>query len=91
MTTWSDRFSLNFDGPTDTEGHLALTMLDELTEAYMGVAYHPNGPPIACYSHPLAAALLSHNWNVSAQMASNLIDYLAENTKGKAAPAFLKA
>ena len=91
MAVWHDRFSLDFDGPEDTEGHLSLTLLSELSEAYMGVVYHSNGPPIACYSHPIATAILSHNWNISPRAASNLIDYLAENTKGKSAPAFLKS
>ena len=90
MAVWNDRFSLDFDGPSDTEGHLSLTLLNELSEAYMGVLYNPNGPPRACYSHPLAAAILSQSWNISPQAASNLIDYLAGNPKGRSPPAFLK-
>lgn len=88
---WSDRFSLEFDGPEDTEGHLVLSMISEISDAYLGVVYHPNGPPISCYSHPIATAILSHNWNISESAASNLIDYLAENAKGDSAPAFLKS
>lgn len=91
MAPWSDRFSIAFEGPTDTEGHLTLPLLSELSDAYMGVIYHPNGPPVSCYSHNLAAAILAHNWNISPLLAANLIDYLAENTKGSSAPAFLKS
>tara|TARA_R100000458_G_C8262535_1_gene237902 strand:- start:1566 stop:1841 length:276 start_codon:yes stop_codon:yes gene_type:complete len=90
MAMWNDRFSIDFDGPEDTEGHLTLSLLGELSDAYIGVIYHPNGPPISCYSHPVAAAILSHSWNISKEAASNLIDYLAKNAKGKSAPAFLK-
>jgi hypothetical protein len=90
MAMWADRFSINFDGPEDTEGYLSLSLLGELSDAYIGVIYHPNGPPISCYSHQIASAILSQSWNISKEAASNLIDYLAKNTKGKSAPAFLK-
>jgi len=88
--TWGDRFSIAFEGPDDKKGHYVIALLEELEDAYMGVIRHPNGPPIACYSHELSAHILSDKWRMSKASASNLIDYLAQNVKGDAAPAFLK-
>mgnify|MGYP006250663125 FL=1 len=90
MAMWTDRFSIEFDDDEDVEGHLTLSLLNDIEEAYIGVVYHPNGPPVACYSHPIAAAIISSNWNISIIAASNLIDYLSQNAKGKSPPAFLK-
>ena len=87
---WSDRFSLDFNGADDVEGHYSITILDELAEAYMGVICHPNGPPISCYSHELSAHILSKKWHITKKSASNLIDYIAQNASGDSAPAFLK-
>ena len=75
MAMWTDRFSIEFDDEDDVEGHLTLSLLSDLEEAYIGVVYHPNGPPVSCYSHPIAAAIISSNWNISFNAASNLIDY----------------
>tara|TARA_R100000900_G_scaffold7465_5_gene7680 strand:- start:186 stop:464 length:279 start_codon:yes stop_codon:yes gene_type:complete len=88
---WGDRFSINFDGPDDTAGHHSITILEELSDAFLGVLHHPNGPPIACYSHSMAAAILAHNRNISPSVASKFVDYLAHHAKGSSAPAFLKA
>ena len=90
MMRQNDRFSIYFDGREDTEGQYSITMLHELADAYMGVIAHPNGPPIACYNHAVAAHILSRKWKITKKSASNLIDYLAQNASGDAAPAFLK-
>ena len=87
---WTDRFSIDFDGPEDVEGRSSITKLPELSEAYMGVITHPNGPPIACYNHALATHILSHKWRITKRAAANLIDYLAQNARGNSAPAFIK-
>jgi hypothetical protein len=86
----NDRFSIIFNNPEDTEGHYSISMLHELADAYMGILQHPNGPPIACYNHAIAAHILSHKWRVTKKVAINLIDYLAQNARGDSAPAFLK-
>jgi len=88
---WADRFSINFDGPHDTAGYHSITILEELADAFLGVLHHPNGPPIACYSYSMAAAIIAHNRNLSPAVASKFVDYLAQNAKGGSDPAFLKA
>tara|TARA_R100001163_G_C5065918_1_gene204050 strand:+ start:1568 stop:1840 length:273 start_codon:yes stop_codon:yes gene_type:complete len=88
--SWSDRFSLEFNGPEDLEGQYNIGILDEIVEAYMGVISHPNGPPIACYSHELSAHILSKKWRITKKSASNVIDYIAQNASGDTSPAFLK-
>ena len=87
---WGDRFSLEFNGAEDTEGEYVISILPAISEAYMGVIRHPNGPPIACYSHELASRILAKKWHISKKSAYNLIDYVAQNAKGDTAPAFLK-
>lgn len=87
---WTDRFSLDFEGPEDTQGRTPIGLLPELSDAYMGVIQHPNGPPIACYSHTVATHIMSQKWRISKKVASNLIDFLSKNASGSAAPAFLK-
>jgi len=89
--SWGDRFSLNFEGDEDTSGYHSITLLEELSDAFLGVLHHPNGPPIACYSHSMAAAILAHNRKLSHSVACKFVDYLAAHAKGKSAPAFLKA
>ena len=90
MAMWTDRFSIEFDADEDVEGHLTLSLLNDLEEAYIGVVYHPNGPPVSCYSHPIAAAIISSNLNIYMHAASNWLDYLGITATGNSHTDYLK-